>query len=194
MNDSRKLVERTISSKEVFNGRLLHVFFDEARLPDGSTSTREWIKHPGASVVLPVFDNGDVMLIRQFRYPMSQVFYEAPAGKIDPDEDADSTAKRELREEAGLSCQNFEYIGHLYPGIGYSDEIIHIYTAWDITSPDQELEVEDDEFVIKERLPFAEVVDMVHTGEISDGKTMVTVLRAWHWWQNDGPFPVGSLQ
>lgn len=190
MNDSYKLVERTISSKEVFNGRLLHVFFDEVRLPDGSTSTREWIKHPGASVVLPVFDNGDVMLIRQFRYPMSQIFYEAPAGKIDPDEDADSTAKRELQEEAGLSCHNFEYIGHLYPGIGYSDEIIHIYTAWDITLASQGSEVEDDEFVIKERLPFSEAVKMVHTGEISDGKTMVTVLRAWHWWQNEGPFEV----
>lgn len=190
MNDSKKLVEHTVSSKEIFKGRLLHVFFDEARLPDGSTSTREWIKHPGASVVLPVFDNGDVMLIRQFRYPMSQVFYEAPAGKIDAEENADSTAKRELREEAGLSCQNFEYIGHLYPGIGYSDEIIHIYTAWNISSMKQEVEVEDDEFVIKQRLPFSDVVEMVHTGEISDGKTMVTVLRAWHWWQNEGPFDV----
>lgn len=192
MNDSHKLVERKISSKEIFNGRLLHVFFDEVRLPDGTSSTREWIKHPGASVVLPVFDNGNVMLVRQFRYPMSQVFYEAPAGKIDPDEDADSTAQRELREEAGLSCQNFEYIGHLYPGIGYSDEIIHIYTAWNIASSNQETEVEDDEFVIKERLPFSEAVEMVHSGEISDGKTMITVLRAWHWWQNEGPFAVDS--
>lgn len=190
MNDSQKLVERTISSKEIFKGRLLHVFFDEVQLPDGSTSTREWIKHPGASVVLPVFDDGDVMLIRQFRYPMSQVFFEAPAGKIDSEENADSTAKRELQEEAGLLCQNFEYIGHLYPGIGYSDEIIHIYTAWDITL--MKKEVEDDEFVISKRLPFSKAVDMVHTGEISDGKTMVTVLRAWHWWQKEGPFSVDS--
>lgn len=188
MNDSHKLVERNISSKEVFNGRLLHVFFDKVRLPDGTTSTREWIKHPGASAVLPIFENGDVMLIRQFRYPMAQIFYEAPAGKIDPDEDADSTAKRELREEAGLTCKKFQYIGHLYPGIGYSDEIIHLYTAWNITSFDQE--VEEDEFVIKERLPFAEAVQMVHSCEISDAKTMVTVLRAWHWWQEAGPFEV----
>lgn len=192
MNDSHKLVERRISSKEVFNGRLLHVFFDEARLPDGTTSTREWIKHPGASAVLPVFENGDVMLVRQFRYPMAQIFWEVPAGKIDPDEDADSTARRELKEEAGLSCQGYHYIGHFYPGIGYSDEIIHLYTAWDIESFEQK--VDEDEFLIKERLPFAEAVQMVHSGEISDGKTMVTLLRAWHWWQNEGPFSVAKRQ
>lgn len=188
MNDSHKLIERRISSKEVFNGRLLHVFFDEALLPDGTTSTREWIKHPGASAVLPVFENGDVMLVRQFRYPMAQVFYEVPAGKIDPDESADSTAKRELREEAGLRCQNFEYLGHLYPGIGYSDEIIHLYIAWDIAAFEQQ--VEKEEFLIKEKVPFSEAVEMVHRGEISDGKSMVALMRGWHWWQEKGPFPV----
>lgn len=188
MNDSDKLVEQTLSSQEVFNGRLLHVFLDEARLPDGTTSTREWIRHPGASAVLPVFENGDVMLVRQFRYPMSQIFYEVPAGKIDPDENADTTAERELKEEAGLGCKHFEYIGHFYPGIGYSDEIIHLYTAWDITTAEQQ--VDDDEFLIKERVPFREAVEMVHSGEISDGKTMVTLLRSWHWWKKKGPFSV----
>ena len=190
MNDSHKLVERTLSSKEIFNGRLLHVFFDEARLPDGTTSTREWIKHPGASAVLPVFENGDVMLVRQFRYPMAQIFYEVPAGKIDPDENADSTARRELKEEAGLSCQDFAYLGHFYPGIGYSDEIIHLYTAWDIESFEQKLD--EGEFLLKERVPFSEAIEMVHSGEISDGKTMVTLLRGWRWWQKKGPFAVDS--
>lgn len=190
MNDSYELVERTISSREVFNGRLLHVFFDEARLPDGSTSTREWIKHPGASAVVPVFENGDVMLVRQFRYPMAQIFYEAPAGKIDPGEEADTTAKRELKEEAGLECQRFAYLGHLYPGIGYSDEIIHLYIAWNITSFKQQME--EEEFLLKERLPFPEAVEMVHRGEISDGKTMVALLRGWHWWKEQGPFPIDN--
>lgn len=188
MNDTHKLIEQTLSSKEVFNGRLLHVYFDEVSLPDGSTSTREWIKHPGASAVLPVFENGDVMLVRQFRYPMSQIFYEVPAGKIDPDEEAGSTARRELKEEAGLTCSHFQYIGQFYPGIGYSDELIHLYTAWDIESFDQQ--VDEDEFLLKERIPFREAVDMVHSGEISDGKSMVTLLRAWHWWERKGPFVV----
>lgn len=188
MNDSHKLVEHTKSSEEIFNGRLLQVFLDEVRLPDGTTSTREWIKHPGASAVVPVYENGDIMLVRQFRYPMSQIFYEVPAGKIDPDDHADSTAERELKEEAGLECSSFAYVGHLYPGIGYSDEIIHLYAAWNITSFEQT--VDDDEFLIKERLPFREAVQMVHNGEISDGKTMVALLRAWHWWQNEEPFEI----
>lgn len=188
MDDSHKLIEHPLSSKEVLNGRLLHVFFDDVRLPDGTTSTREWIKHPGASAVVPVFENGDIMLVRQFRYPMSQIFYEVPAGKIDPQENADSTARRELKEEAGLTCQKFQYIGHFYPAIGYSDEVIHLYTAWDITSFQQK--VDDDEFLLKERLPFRKVVEMVHSGEISDGKSIVTLLRTWHWWQEKGPFSV----
>lgn len=188
MNDSDKLIERTLSSEKVFNGRLLQVYVDEVELPDGSRSTREWIKHPGASAVLPVFENGDVMLVRQFRYPMSQIFYEVPAGKIDSRESAGSTASRELKEEAGLSCGQARYIGHFYPGIGYSDEIIHIYAAWDITQYEQK--VDEDEFLLKARLPFRKAVEMVHSGETPDGKTMITVLRAWHWWQQNGPFKV----
>lgn len=188
MSDSHKLIERTISSQEVYKGRLLHVFFDKVQLPDGSKSSREWIKHPGASGVVPVFENGDVMLVRQFRYPMSQIFYEVPAGKIDPAESAGSTAKRELKEEAGLECRNFEYLGHLYPGIGYSDEIIHLYIAWEISLFEQQ--VEEEEFLIKQRVPFSEAVEMVHRGEISDGKTMVALLRGWHWWREKGPFKI----
>lgn len=186
MNDTDKLTEHRLTSKEVFKGRLLHVFLDEARLPDGSTSTREWIKHPGASAVLPVFENGDVMIVRQFRYPMSQIFYEVPAGKIDAGETADSTAVRELREEAGLVCNQFRYVGHFYPSIGYTDEIIHLYVAWEIESHEQQME--DDEFLLQERIPFKEAIEMVHSGEISDGKSIVSLLRSWHWWQKNEPF------
>lgn len=188
MRDYQELIEQKLDSREVFDGKLLHVFIDEVRLPDGSTSTREWIRHPGASAVLPVFENGEVMMVKQFRYPVSQIFYEVPAGKVDPNETPDSTAVRELKEEAGLECRQFKYIGHFYPSIGYTDEIIHLYVAWDIETFAQN--VDDDEFLIKERLPFHKVVDMVHSGEIADGKTMVTVLRAWHWWQQNGPFEV----
>ncbi|MDZ7716447.1 MAG: NUDIX hydrolase [Balneolaceae bacterium] len=188
MKDFDQLIETEISSKEIFKGRLLHVFLDEARLPDGKISTREWIKHPGAAAVLPVFQDGDVMLVKQFRYPMRQVFYEVPAGKIDAGEEPEITAGRELKEEAGLICENMQYLGHFYPGIGYSDEIIHLYLAWDIEHTEQGSD--DDEFVINHRLPFKEAVDMVYSGEISDGKSMVTLLRAWHWWQNNEPFKI----
>ncbi len=173
------------SSKEVFKGKLLHVFYDEAELPDGTVSTREWIKHPGACAVVPVFDNGDVMMLRQFRYPMAQIFWEVPAGKIDAGEPEDQTALRELQEEAGVATRDFAYVGHFYPGIGYSDEIIHIYTAWNLESVSQK--VDDDEFVTRQRIPFKEAIEMVHTGEINDGKTVICLLRAWHWWQQNNP-------
>jgi ADP-ribose pyrophosphatase len=180
--DPSQLIETKLSSEEVFNGRLLHVFRDEARLPDGTTSTREWIKHPGASAVIPVFENGDVMMIRQFRYPLREIFLEVPAGKIDEGETPDSTAAREIEEEAGVRFNHHHYLGKFHPSIGYTDEVIHLYIAWDLTPVPQK--VDDDEFLIRERVPFQKAVEMVYTGEISDGKTAVTLLRGWHWWQS----------
>ncbi|MCH2449268.1 MAG: NUDIX hydrolase [Gracilimonas sp.] len=186
MNEHKLLVEKKLNSKEVFKGKLLHVFYDEVELPDGSVSSREWIKHPGACAVVPVFKNGDIMMIRQFRYPMSQIFWEVPAGKIDAGEPQDKTAMRELEEEAGVAASDFAYVGHFYPGIGYSDEIIHIYTAWNLESVPQK--VDDDEFVTKERIPFKEAMNMVHSGEINDGKTVICMLRAWEWWKKKSLF------
>ena len=188
MRDSHKLVEKKISSKEVFKGKLLHVFSDVVHLPDGTESVREYIRHPGAAAVLPVFENGQVMMVRQFRYPLGQIFYEVPAGKIDPGEDPDVTVKRELKEETGLTCGHYQYLGAFYPSIGYTDEIIHLYAAWDITTYEQR--VDEDEFLIRERVPFSTAVEMVHNGEISDGKSMVTILRAWKWWQRNGSFGI----
>jgi ADP-ribose pyrophosphatase len=178
----KSLVETPLSSEEVFNGRLLHVFRDEARLPDGTTSTREWIKHPGASAVIPVFENGDILLIRQFRYPLQQIFWEVPAGKIDKGETPDTTAAREIEEEAGVRFGNSHYLGLFHPSIGYTDEVIHLYIAWNLTPVPQN--VDDDEFLVRERMPFEEAVEMVYRGDISDGKTAVTLLKGWHWWKN----------
>ena len=181
MKDFKLLVENKVSSKEVFNGKILHVFYDEARLPNGEISTREWVKHPGACAVVPVFENGDIMLIKQFRYPMSQIFWEVPAGKIDFEELQDETAKRELKEETGLEVSKLEYVGHFYPGIGYSDEVIHIYLAFGLLVTDQE--TDEDEFVLRVRVPFEEAIKMVHSGEINDGKTVICLLRTWHHWK-----------
>ncbi|HKK26360.1 MAG TPA: NUDIX hydrolase [Gracilimonas sp.] len=188
MKDHKLLVEKKLNSKVVFKGKLLHVFYDEVELPDGSTSSREWIKHPGACAVVPVYENGDIMMLRQFRYPMGQIFWEVPAGKIDAGEAQEETARRELKEEAGVSAENLSYVGHFYPGIGYSDEVIHIYVAWNLKSVPQE--VDDDEFVTRHELGFKEAVRMVHSGEITDGKTVACLLRAWHWWKKHSPFEI----
>lgn len=190
MNGTEQLVEKKLNSRQIFKGTLLDVHKDSVSLPNENTSTREYIRHPGATAVLPVFENGDVVLLRQFRYPVGQIFYEVPAGKIDQGEDPETTGWRELEEETGLKCRNLAYIGHFYPTVGYSDEVIHLYIAWDLYKT--ETKTDDDEFLISERMPFQEAIEMIKDGTISDGKTMITLLQSWNWWQKNGPFPIGN--
>lgn len=183
-----KLREKKLTSKKVFDGKLLHVYSDEAELPDQTTSTREWIKHPGASAVVPVFEDGTIMLLQQFRYPPKKTFIEVPAGKIDPGENKKTTAERELLEESGIKCENIEEVGSFYPAIGYADEIIYVYTAWGLTEEDQA--VDDDEFLLKYRIPFSKALEMIRTGEITDGKTICSLIQASMWWRENEPFKV----
>ena len=169
------LAEQKKHSEKVFTGELLHVFKDEAILPDSSTGRREWIQHPGACAVVPMFGNGDCVLIQQFRYPAQQLFWEVPAGKIDVDEDPLSTAKRELKEETGYRAEQWTYIGHFYPAIGYADEIIHIYLAEELTQGAQN--TDQDEFLSIYRVSFKEVLNMIDSGEINDAKTISSIIR-----------------
>ena len=183
--DHARLVERHISSEQVFDGVLLDVRRDVVTLPNSEASKREWIKHPGATAVLPVFENGDVMLLNQFRYPIGQIFLEVPAGKIDPGEDPETTGLRELEEETGLRCGDYAYLGHYYPGIGYSNEVLHFYIAWNLEQ--LEAHADHDEFLELVRIPFTEAVERVYSGEISDGKTALCLLRGLEWWKKKGP-------
>ena len=169
------LVEQRKYSEKVFSGELLHVFKDEAILPDSSTGRREWIQHSGACAVVPMFGNGDCVLIQQFRYPAQQLFWEVPAGKIDFDEDPLSTANRELEEETGYRAEQLTYIGHFYPAIGYADEIIHIYLAEGLTQGAQN--TDQDEFLSIYRVPFEEALSMIDSGEINDAKTISSIIR-----------------
>ncbi|MDG5767005.1 NUDIX hydrolase [Balneolales bacterium ANBcel1] len=184
----RSLEEKRISSEKIFSGTLLHVYRDQARLPDGGSSVREWIDHPGASAVLPVFETGEVQLVRQFRYPLQEHFLEVPAGKIDPGEDPMVTAKRELKEEAGVRGNRWLSLGPFHPCIGYTNEVIHLYLAWELET--FENHVDEDEFLEPVRLPFKEAVSMALNGELTDGKTVTNILRGAHWWKKHAPFPV----
>jgi len=174
------LRETGISSEAVYSGALLVVRRDRVRLPDGRESVREYIRHPGASAVVPIHGNGDVVLLRQFRYPAGKVFIEVPAGKRDPGESPETTAIRELLEEAGVRAGKVVQIGHFYPGIGYSDEVIHIFAGTDLEETPSA--TDEDEFVRPFRVPFEEAVRMVHAGEIDDAKTAICLLRVWEWW------------
>ena len=172
------LTEHTLSSETVFAGDLLHVRRDRVRLgADGPESVREWIHHPGAAAVVPLFANGDTLLIRQFRYPARREFLEVPAGKFDsPDESALDLARRELKEEVGLTAARWTRLGETHPAIGYSDEAIHLFLAEDVTEGDAA--PDGDERVVPVRLPLAEAVERARAGEILDGKTCVALLLA----------------
>ncbi len=182
------LLEVQKSSRNVFDGKLLKVYVDDVLLPDGSTSTRDWIKHPGASAIVPVFDDGTIMLIKQFRYPSRRNFIEVPAGKIDSGESPKSTAERELTEETGITCKFIEKAGSFFPAIGYADEEIYVFVAWGLTQTDQD--VDDDEFIIKHRVPFSEALKLIYSGEIQDAKTICSIIQAHQWWLKNNPFPV----
>ncbi|WP_018128112.1 NUDIX domain-containing protein [Balneola vulgaris] len=180
MIDTSLLLEEKITSKAVYKGKLLHVYQDKVSLPNGDSSLREWIKHPGACAIVPIYENGDILMLHQFRYAAQQVFMEVPAGKIDTGESILETATRELKEETGLEAEKLEYIGHFYPAIGYANEVIHIYAATGLHQ--SESDRDEDEFLELFRIPFKEAIDKVYTGEINDAKTMACLLRTWKWW------------
>ncbi len=169
--DSPDLTEHLLDSETVYAGRLLHVRRDRVRLPDGGESTREYIVHPGAVVIVPVFDNGDVLLERQHRYPLRRDFIEFPAGKIDPGEADLACAQRELAEETGYRATAWRELATIHPCIGYSDERLTFYLARGLSAGDHGRD--RDEFLEIFRLPFAEAMQWVHDGRISETKTVI---------------------
>jgi ADP-ribose pyrophosphatase len=169
--DSPDLTETELASETVFKGRLMHVKCDRVRLPNGGESTREYIVHPGAVVVIPVFDNGDVLLERQHRYPLHRDFIEFPAGKIDEGEADLVCAQRELEEETGYTASEWREITTIYPCIGYSDERLAFYLARGLTLGDHARD--PDEFLEVFRLPFGEAMDWVRNGKICETKTVI---------------------
>lgn len=171
------LVETTLSSEAKFDGTLLHIRKDTVLLPNGKAATREYNIHYGAVCILPLLKNGDVLLERQFRYPLREVLTEIPAGKLDrPDEDPLEAAKRELREETGAVALEWHDLGLFYPVGAYSTEKIHMYLARGLTFGEQALD--EDEFLNVFRLPLSDLVDQILSGRIPDAKTQAAALRA----------------
>jgi ADP-ribose pyrophosphatase len=170
------LAEHHVSSETIASGGMLTVKRDQVRLPNGNLSQREYVIHPGAVVVVPILSSGNVLLEKQFRYPLHQVFIELPAGKIDANEDILTTGQRELLEETGYVASNWVKLGHQHPCIGYSNEIIHIYLATELTAGEHQRD-EDESLEVFE-LSFSDCLDKVQSGEISDGKTIVALFFA----------------
>ncbi len=171
------LTEAQLSSEQLVDGVLLKAFRDEVRLPNGQTSVREWIDHPGASAIVPVFEDGRTLLVRQFRYPPWRAFLEVPAGKIDePGEAPADVAARELEEETGWQAGRFEHVGTAYPCIGYSNEQIHVFTAHDLDRGTQALA--DGEFVEVVEVDFETALARARHGDLRDMKTVTALVYA----------------
>ncbi len=168
--------EKTVSSEEIFNGRILRLCHDKVLLENGETAMREVAYHPGGVCVLPILENRDILLVRQFRYPYREETLELPAGKLNPGEDPLESGRRELKEETGASAREFISMGVLYPSPGYCSEILHMYLARGIDFGKQCLD--EDEFLDVVRLPLEKAVQMVMDGQLPDGKTQALVLRA----------------
>jgi ADP-ribose pyrophosphatase len=170
----KDLTERRISSEQVFDGALLKVYRDAVRLPDGSTGGREYIRHPGAVAIVPFFDDGRVLLERQFRYPHGREFIEVPAGKLEPGEPHLDTAKRELLEETGYVAQEWTRLGVIHTAIAYTDEAIELFVARKLTLQTRNLD--QGEFLEILSVPFDEAVAMVRDVRITDAKSVAGLL------------------
>ena len=169
------LTETCISSETIAQGGMLTVKRDQVTLPNGGKSQREYIVHPGAVIVVPLLDNGNLLLERQFRYALNHVFIELPAGKIDAGEVPLTTGERELLEETGYSASDWVSLGLQHPCIGYSNEVIYTYLARGLTLGNHQRD--DDEAMELFEMSLEDCLAAVQSGEITDGKTIIALFH-----------------
>ena len=168
--------EKTLSSTLIFDGNVVHLYKDEVELSNGKRSEREYVRHIGAVCILPLTDEGEVVLERQFRYPFGEVLIEIPAGKLDaPDEDPAKAALRELREETGAIARELIPLGDFYGSPAILGERVRMFLARGLTFGERDLD--EDEMLDVFRLPLCEAVELVLDGRIPDGKTQAAILR-----------------
>ena len=177
------LEEKQLSFDYKFKGRIINLRVDEALLPNGATATREVVEHNGGICVVPITENGEVLMVEQYRYPYGEVIFEIPAGKRDGNEEPLEGGKRELREETGAVAENYTFLGELYPTPGYCGEVIYMYLATGLTFG--ETDPDDDEFLNVKKIPLEKAVDMIMKGEIKDAKTQTAILKVERMLKND---------
>lgn len=170
------LFEKQTDSELVYDGRIIKVYKDEVILPDGKSACRETVRHCAAAAVLPIDSEGNAILEKQFRYPVGRAVTEVPAGKAEAGEMPLECAKRELREECGITADTWIELGPMYSSPGFTDEIIWLFVARDLH--ETEKDPDEDEFIELEKVPFEELLEKVKKGTVMDSKTQICVLRA----------------
>ncbi|MCR4639590.1 NUDIX hydrolase [Ruminococcus sp.] len=170
------LQEKTLTSDVKYEGPIFTITHDTAELENGKTAVRDVLHHHGGVCVIPITDNNEIFLVKQFRYPFQTVTREVPAGKLEKGEDHAVCGRRELLEETGYTCSEYVYLGEMLPTPAYNSEVTYMYLAKGLTFSSQNLD--PDEFLDVERIPLSEAVKQVMDGTIRDGKTQVTILKA----------------
>ena len=158
----------------LYNGKIFSVALEKVTLPNGVTKDREVVRHPGAAAMVPLLDDGNVVLVKQYRHAVNNYLWEIPAGTLEPHEEPVACAERELIEETGYEAKDFDKLTEILPAPGYTDEHIHIFLATGLTLAEQRLE--DDEVLTVQPTPFDKAIEMIKTGEIQDAKTIVGLL------------------
>jgi ADP-ribose pyrophosphatase len=171
MKSDTDFIEKTVNSRTIYRGRLLNVFEDTVILPSGNHSTREYIKHPGAAVVIPYLGKNQIIMVRQYRYPTKMVMLELPAGKIDTGESPERTMTRELAEETGYHPNSLQPICTIHTCVGYSDELLHLFWASDLHR--RPISGDDDEAIEVIKISIDDAIALVLRGEITDAKTLI---------------------
>ena len=170
----RKLFEKKISSKKIFGGKIIELYLDEVKLPNNKIVTREKVSHPGAVGIVPLTSDGKIILVKQFRYPLSSALLEIPAGKLGKNEDAKDCARRELKEEIGGAGGKLIHLSTFYTSPGFCDEILYLYLAIDFEI--KENNPEEDEFLDVIELKMKDALDNINSGKIKDAKTIIGIL------------------
>ncbi|MET3195549.1 NUDIX hydrolase [Bacillus sp. OAE603] len=171
----KKFEEKTLSEEKIFEGRVISLYHQEVELPNGKSSSREIVKHPGAVAIIPITEDGKIVLVEQYRKALERSILEIPAGKLEKGEEPIHTAKRELEEETGYEANEWEHIQSFYTSPGFADEYIHIFVAKGLRKLENSAQLDEDEFVELLELSVEECLEELKKGSIHDAKTCYAI-------------------
>jgi ADP-ribose pyrophosphatase len=176
MTKHLELYETRLESQRIYDGKIINLRLDTVRLPNEKEAKREVVEHPGAVAIVAVNEQQEIIMIKQYRYPIDEVIWEVPAGKLEKGENPDDSAARELEEETGYQAKVIKRIARFYTTPGFTDEVMYLYLAQGLTLNEQNLD--EDEFLTVEKMPLTKAVELIFQGEIVDNKTIVAILMA----------------